>query len=274
MAGEMKNFHLQALEALGGVRALFTGRKGGVSVRWQGGLNWSYAVGDDLADVRENRRRSLEEIGLPVTAAIMAGLVHGDRVVAVQSVADGLTDWAPDQPGEGVDVRMIPDCDALITAVPGLALVVTAADCVPIYLYDPVRRVIGAAHAGWRGTVAGIAGKTVQAMVAHYGSDPAQIHGVVGPSIGPCCYEVDDAVAEPIRQQYGAQRAAQLLLPGKSAGKYQLDLWSANRLDLERAGLHHLAIAGACTACGVDRLFSHRAESGAAGRGAAVIALT
>ncbi len=255
--------HLTSLEGLGGVGALFTGRNGGVSPRWQNGLNWSYSVGDDLAHVRENRRRSLELLGLPAEAAVMAGLVHGDRVVAVTRA----------HAGNGGDVGLVPDCDALITDEPGLALIVTAADCVPVYLYDPIRRVIGVAHAGWRGTVAGIAGKTAQAMVRQYGCNPAEIHGAIGPSIGPCCYEVDDAVAAPLRQYYGAD-AEGLLTPGRTPGKYQLDLWEANRRDLLSAGLVHVKSSQACTSCQMDRLFSHRAERGAAGRAAALIALT
>lgn len=255
--------HLTELEALGGVGALFTGRLGGVSPRWEGGLNWSRSVGDEAVHVQENRRRSLALLGLPVEAAVMAGLVHGDRVVAVTG------DMLGRQPGE---VALVEDCDALITDQQGLALIVTAADCVPVYLYDPVRRVVGAVHAGWRGTVAGIAGKALKAMVERYGCRPADIHAAVGPSIGPCCYEVDEAVAGPLRQYYGAGAAA-LLLPGKAPGKYQLDLWEANRLDLVNAGAGRVSLSGECTACKVDRLFSHRAEAGRAGRGAALIAL-
>lgn len=255
--------HLTALEGLGGVSALFTGRLGGSSPRWEGGLNWSHSVGDQPEHVRENRRRTLALLGLSVGQAVMAGLVHGDRVVAVTG------EERPTQPG---DVALVEQCDALITDRAGLALIVTAADCVPVYLYDPGRRVVGVAHAGWRGTVTGIAGKTARAMAERYGCQPGEIHAAVGPSIGPCCYEVDDAVATPLREYYGADADA-LLLPGKRPGRYQLDLWEANQQDLRRAGVGAVIIAGACTACGVDRLFSHRAEAGAAGRGAAVIAL-
>lgn len=258
----VQTLHLTALEQLGGVGALFTGRLGGVSPRWQGGLNWSHSVGDEGSHVRENRRRTLALLGLPVERAVMAGLVHGDRVVAVTGSDAG---------AEG-DVAVVENCDALITDEPGLALIVTAADCVPVYLYDPVRRAVGAIHAGWRGTVAGIAGKAAKAMAERYGCRPGDIHGAIGPSIGPCCYEVDDAVAGPLRQYYGAG-AGKLLLPGKAPGKYQLDLWEANRLDLAGAGVGQISVSGECTSCKVDRLFSHRAEAGKAGRGAALIAL-
>jgi YfiH family protein len=254
---------LTALEAAGGVQAFFTGRAGGVSTAWDGGLNWSYAVGDVPEQVRENRRRSLAVAGVPLERAVMAGLVHGNRVVAVRG----------DEPPGQDEVRLVPDCDGLVTDRPGLALVVTAADCVPVFLYDPVRRAAGVVHAGWRGTVAGIAAEGVAAMERHYGSRPEDIRAMVGPSIGPCCYEVGPEVAEPVRAYYG-EAAAQLLRPGGAPGKYFLDLWSANRHDLHRAGVQHVDVAAVCTACEVAHLFSHRAERGRAGRGAAVIVLT
>nr|WP_245301978.1 peptidoglycan editing factor PgeF [Symbiobacterium terraclitae] len=265
--------HLTALEALGGVRAVFTGRQGGVSARWGGGLNWSVSVGDQPESVRENRRRSIAALGLTPGTAVMAGLVHGNRVAALpDATGDAVHPDGPLPPSSADEVRLIPETDALITDRPGLGLVVTAADCVPVYLYDPVRRVVGVAHAGWRGTVAGIAAATVRAMAARFGCDPADVHAAIGPSIGPCCYEVDDAVVRPVRGYYG-DRAQALLRPGARAGRHMLDLWTANRLDLESAGVRHIHLAEVCTACQRDRLFSHRAEGGTAGRGAAIIAL-
>lgn len=266
-------FPLASLEAASGVRAYFTGRSGGLSPQWKGGLNWSISVGDDPSLVRQNRERSLAHIGLTLDRTVIAGLVHGDRVVAVT----GEEELTPD------GIRLIPDCDGIITDEPNLALVVTAADCVPVLLYDPVRRAIGAVHAGWRGTVLGIAGKAVQAMVQTYGCNPADILAEVGPSIGPCCYEVDEVVAGPVRAQFG-EAAATFLQPvepppggqlsgAPNAGKFHLDLWAANQYDLLRAGVRSAQIHGTCTSCHVDALFSHRAEKGAAGRGAAIIAL-
>lgn len=255
-------FPFASIEAAGGVRAFFTGRNGGSSPRWNGGLNWSISVGDDPAHVRQNRERSLAAAGLPLERAVVAGLVHGDRVLAVT----GNEPLTPD------GIRLVTDYDALITDQERLALVVTAADCVPILLYDPVRRAIGAVHAGWRSTVLGIAGKAVQAMVQLYGSNPAEILAEIGPSIGPCCYEVDEAVAGPVRAQFGGAAEA-FLRPEGAPGKFRFDLWKANQHDLERAGVGSAQIDGTCTSCHVDRLFSHRAERGLAGRGAAIIAL-
>lgn len=266
---------LSALEAAGGVSAFFTGRSGGASARWDGGLNWSHAVGDLPQNVRANRRRTLATLGLAPGQAVMAGLVHGDRVVAVRAsdvAAASAAAGVSGQEGISDDVGLVDHCDGLITDVPGLALVITAADCVPIYLFDPDRPAIGVVHAGWRGTVLGIAGKAVAAMVEHYGSDPARIHAAIGPSIGPCCYEVDHRVVGPVDQQFGLQAQA-LYRSAGAPGKFLLDLWAANRLDLSRAGVRSISLSGQCTACGTDRLFSHRGEAGLAGRGAAVIAM-
>lgn len=258
----VQRLHLNALESLGGVVAFFTGRRAGVSDRWQGGLNWSYSVGDCPDSVRENRARSLSILGLNLKAAVMAGLVHGNRVTIVTG---------NEAPGRD-ELRLADDCDALITDRIGVAMVVTAADCVPIFLYDPSRRVIGVAHAGWRGTVSGIAGRTAMAMVETYGCKPTEIHAVIGPSIGPCCYEVDELVSEPLRIHFG-QVADRLLRPGATPDKEMLDLWEANRQDLLAVGVVHAQVSGECTSCKVDRYFSHRAEAGTAGRAAGVIVL-
>lgn len=254
--------HMASLERLGGVVAYFTGRSGGVSPRWQGGLNWSLSVGDRPEYVQENRRRSLAAAGLSPDRAAVAGLVHGSRVVAVTGR----------EPAGAGGMRLVPDCDGLVTDVVGFALVVTAADCVPLFFYDPAARAVGVAHAGWRGTVAGVGSATVAAMVAHFGCCPESIHAAIGPSIGPCCFEVGEQVIGPLRQYYGTD--ADGLMKPAGHGKWMVDLWEANLLDLKRAGVQDVSVAGECTVCGVARLFSHRAESGQAGRGAAIIALT
>jgi len=261
-ADGVQRLHLNALESLGGVSAFFTGRGVGVSDLWRNGLNWSYSVGDNPEHVQENRVRSLAILGPNLKTTVMAGLVHGNRVLPVTG-----------QEAHGRDhVRMVDHCDALITDRLGVALVVTAADCVPIFFYDPIRRVIGIAHAGWRGTVSGIASRTAEAMSDIYGCKPPHIHAVIGPSIGPCCYEVDQLVTSPLRSHFGPV-SSKLLRPGAGAGKEMLDLWAANRHDLLRVGIKDVSITGECTSCHVERYFSHRAEAGKAGRAAGVIAM-
>lgn len=248
------------LERLGGVVALFTTRHGG---------NCSHSIGDDPAAVAANRRRLLALAGAPPAAALLAGLVHGAGVARVTAPAPGTGPAAP----AGDAVGLVPATDALVTDTPGLALLVTTADCTPVYVYDPIRRAAGLAHAGWRGTAAGIAARTVAAMVREFGSDPARLYAVVGPAIGPCCYEVDEPVVAACRM--APAFGASWLQPGQRPGRWQLDLWAANREQLQAAGIPpaQVAVAGLCTSCRVQEFFSHRAEAGRAGRQAAILRL-
>jgi len=131
------------------------------------------------------------------------------------------------------------DGDALISAEPGVLLAIRTADCVPILLADPVRRVVAAVHAGWRGTVAGIAGKTVERMRAEYGTDPTDVLAAIGPSIGPCCFTVGQDV--PLPQQDG-----------------KADLWEANRKQLEGVGVGVIWVAERCTMCEEQEFYSFR----------------
>jgi YfiH family protein len=261
-AAGVRTLHFPALERLG-VRAYFTGRAGGVSQPPYASLNWSISVGDNPAHVRQNRRRALAPAGVTPAEAAIAGLVHGVDVARVDRLA-------PDESG----ITLVPGVDGLVTDRPGVALIITAADCVPVYLVDPVRRAIGLAHAGWRGTMGDMAGALVRALTHHYGSRPADLVAAVGPSIGPCCYEVDRPVHDAAVGQYG-QAAAAFFHPGRDAEHWQLDLWAANRHALERAGVPaaQVHVGGVCTSCQRRDLFSHRADGGRTGRGAAVLLL-
>lgn len=249
--------HLPFLERFPGIRAYFTGREGGVSPAYPGGLNWSLSVGDSPQHVQENRARSLAVAGLRPEQMAMAGLVHGTDVAVV-------TGPAP----------VVEDVDALVTDKQGVALVVTAADCVPVFLVDPERKAIGLVHAGWKGTVAGAGVAALRRMAEAFGTRPETVWSVIGPSIGPCCYEVDAVVTKPLHARFAAD-AEPLLREGVRPGRWMLDLWAANRLDLASAGVpgQQIQVSGTCTSCQVKALFSHRAEKGTAGRGAAVLAM-
>jgi YfiH family protein len=144
------------------------------------------------------------------------------------------------------------------------------ADCVPIFLHDPSHRAIGIVHAGWLGTVRGAASAAVQAMQAQFGTDPANLVAGIGPSIGPDHYEVGNDVASQVRQAFGADAPVLISIQN---GRTHFDLWAANRLLLERAGVRNVETAGLCTVCHNDDWFSHRAEHGRTGRFGAVIAL-
>lgn len=254
------------LEALGGVKALFTSRHGGVSPRPWNSLNLSHSVGDDPLNVAENRRRVVEGLDLPLEHTAVAGLVHGD---AVGRVDGPIPRKGPGGP-YGDPSGLVPEVDALITATPGIALLVTTADCTPIWLYDPDRRAAGLVHAGWRGTALRAVERAVQQMAAQFGSRPERLLAAVGPAIGPCCYEVD----QPVWAALGPA-GERWLRPGARPGRWQLDLWSANQEQLVAAGLRPeaVSVAGLCTSCQVDRFYSHRAEGGRTGRQAAVVVL-
>jgi YfiH family protein len=165
---------------------------------------------------------------------------------------------------------MQPDTDGLVTNTPNLPLVMAFADCTPIMLYDPVKQVAGIAHAGWRGTVAGVCQAAVQRMETTFDCAPADIQAVIGPAIGPCCYEVGNEVVAAVEAAFGT--CDELFKPGK-AQRPHFDQWAANELALRRAGVTQIEQARMCTACHVDEFYSHRAEAGRTGRFGAIIML-
>jgi purine-nucleoside/S-methyl-5'-thioadenosine phosphorylase / adenosine deaminase len=183
--------------------------------------------------------------------------VHGDRVMVIDAPRP-LT-------------REHEKADALITNKHDVTLLMRFADCVPIFLYDPVKQVIGIAHAGWMGTVKKIGLKTVQKMETVFGVNPGDVLAGIGPSIGPNEYEIGDDVIEAVRVAFPDD--VEDLLLKKQNGSVHLDLWSANRLALIEAGVARIEIAGISTAAHTDDWFSHRAENGKTGRMGALIAL-
>ncbi|MBX6342945.1 MAG: peptidoglycan editing factor PgeF, partial [Thermomicrobiaceae bacterium] len=190
--------------------------------------------------------------------------VHGAAVRVVE----------PGDAGRGAHsfADAIPGTDALVTATPGLPIAVFCADCVPILLYDPRHRVVAAVHAGWRGTVANVAGRAVATMRERFGTQPIELLAGIGPSIGPCCYEVGEEV-ESAWAAAGVDHDGVALR--RESASLRFDLWRANALALQAAGVREerIEIAAVCTACHVDRFFSHRAERGRTGRFAAIIAV-
>ncbi|MBI4732396.1 MAG: peptidoglycan editing factor PgeF [Chloroflexi bacterium] len=237
-------------------QAVFT-RRGGVSPEPWASLNLGGTVGDDSQRVRENRRRALAALGRDPGTVYDVWQVHGVEVAITR---------APRQP-ETPHLQ----ADAILTDQPGLTLMMRFADCVPVLLHDPARKVAGIAHAGWLGTVRGVVLATVEAMRSQFDSNPADLLAGIGPSIGPDHYEVGAEVVLQVRQAFGADASS--LLVGRG-GRMFFDLWAANRLQLERAGVTHIETAGLCTVCHNDDWFSHRAEHGRTGRFGAVIALT
>ncbi len=176
---------------------------------------------------------------------------HTAKVVAVGEEAYGAElNWE----------KPLPDCDGALTDLPGIPLMTIHADCPPVLLFDPVRRVAGTIHSGWRGTVGKISGEAIRLMTDRYGSRPADIIAGVGPSIGPCCYQVGEPVLSEVATAFGAARATELL-PKQSDGSHHFDLWQAISLTLHEVGLSasNIEQSGLCTRCHNDQFFSYRA---------------
>lgn len=232
-------------------------RAGGVSQAPWTGLNLGGNVGDDPQAVRHNHTLMYQTLGVAGARACSVWQVHSADVILVNGPVRGR--------------RWLALADAMITDRPDTPLSMRFADCVPLLFYDSIGGVIGMAHAGWRGTVQGVAANTVRAMVAAYGCEPPHIQVGIGPSIGPEHYQVGEEVVAAVEQYFG--RTDDLIRRDPDDGTAYLNLWAANRLDLERVGVEQIEIAEICTASHTDEFFSHRAEKGRTGRFGAVISL-
>ena len=257
--------YADGIEAAGGAVHGFSTRKGGVSQGIFASLNLGLTRGDDPEHVRENYRRFLSAVGtMDKTTFAMCNQVHGDTVRAI-TTADVKSDLYG---------KLHYEADGMMTAIPGVALVVFSADCIPVLLYDPVRRVIAALHSGWRGTAAGIVTRAVERMEEVYGCRPENILAAIGPGIGPCCFETHEDV--PNAMMAAVASPALPFIKIKEIGKFSVDLKGINAKRLELAGLEpdHIAVCGDCTACMEDKYWSHRRQGAERGSMAAVIELT
>ena len=263
--GETPYLKYPMLENTGIVRHGFSTRLGGVSEGYYASLNLSFDRGDRKEAVRENFRRIGEAMGVRCEDMVLSRQTHTTNVRVVTE----------DDRGKGiVRERDYTDVDGLVTNVPGICLVTSYADCVPLYFVDPVKRVIGLSHSGWRGTVAKIGKKTVEVMNDTFGSDPGDILAAVGPSVCMDCYEVSKDVIERVKEAF-AEHLWEQLFYRKPDGKYQLNLWKANELIFREAGIseEHITVTNVCTHCNSDILYSHRAVGDKRGNLCAFLAL-
>jgi YfiH family protein len=247
-------YRFERLSGAEGVMHAVLTRVGGVSQPPYATLNLGHTVGDDLAAVEENHRRALGALGLAPRQVVSPYQMHGARVGVVGRAHLGTVQ---------------PATDALVTAVPGVPLLMRFADCAPVLLFDPVRRVVGMAHAGWRGVVAGTVAAAVQMMTGRLGCDPADMWAGIGPTIGPCCYAVGPEVVSVV--EAACPPGADVVCGAD--GRTCLDLPAAVRAQLCAVGVERIEDAGLCTACRVDEFFSHRAERGRTGRFGVVMEL-
>ena len=235
----------------------FTTRHGGVSEGIFSSMNIAIKLDEKPENVAENFRILGDSLGFTVDDLVLTRQVHSD-IVRVVDRADC----------NGCFHRDYPECDALVTNTPGVALTVFTADCTPILFHDPVTGAVGAAHAGWRGTASAIAVKTVEAMVREFGCKPEDIRAAIGPNIGFCHFETHSDVPDAMIAAFGED-----IMPyiRRSGEKYYVNLKEINALILRRAGLRHIEISEECTMCRPDRFWSHRITGEKRGSQGAVI---
>ncbi|BCG60228.1 peptidoglycan editing factor PgeF [Paenibacillus sp. URB8-2] len=256
------------------ITAGFTGRTGGAGRAPYESLNCAFHVGDIPEDVIKNRKMVAESLGFALEDWTCGEQVHGAEIAVV--TADDKGRGSLDRSSAFVDT------DGLLTDVPGVLLVSFYADCVPLFFHDPVAGAVGLAHAGWKGTVAEIALAMVRRMEDVYGSRKENIRGAIGPSIGACCYEVDDFVMDRVRSLEDSlvreQESAESLYSPSTAhiSKMMLNLKELNRRIMIKAGIlpTHIECTTWCTSCSHDLFFSYRKENGVTGRMASWIGIT
>ncbi|MBQ3216391.1 MAG: peptidoglycan editing factor PgeF [Oscillospiraceae bacterium] len=256
-AGELEYLIAPLLE---GTPHCFSTRYGGVSEGDLASLNLGIHRGDCPKNVLENYRILGQQVGFEAKQTVFTRQIHSDIIERV----------GKKERGRGLIFPVSHGCDGLITNERGVALTVFSADCTPVLLYDPVAQAIGAVHAGWRGTAAGIAGKAADKMVREFGCRPENIRAAIGPCISQCCFETDADVPDAMRSSFGTA-AEEFIRP--HGEKYYVNLKGLNALALRSSGVVQVDIAHECTACQPHRFWSHRRVGNQRGSLAAIIML-
>jgi hypothetical protein len=234
------------------VLTCFTTRHGGVSQKPFDTLNLAFHVNDNTRDVIANHTLLARTLGYDVKKLVHMRQIHSDHIVVVN---------------EQFNFDTPPQCDALITNISSLPLMVMSADCTPILIYDPLHHAIGAVHAGRTGALNGILTKTIQKMLEIYGSNPEELHIVLGPSICGSCYEINESIAQEVHTKGYTQS-----LKYKEE-KVFLDVNTILIQQLEVLGVKHYEVSPHCTSCSCGDFFSYRVCSQYTGRIAGVIML-
>jgi len=238
----------------------FTTRHKGISRAPYNSLNLGINTDDSLQNVQGNRNLLARAFKTKTEKLVTVNQVHGADILVI------------DEPNKDFSHFQKIDCDGIITNQPNVMIAVCVADCAPILLFDPVKSVIASIHAGWKGTAAGIATKGVKSMSKIFGSNPDEIIAVIGPTIGPCCYEVDEIVKTSfVKNGLDWEACAKNI----NNEKWSLDISKANKDQLLSVGLKgkNIEVADQCVSCLHDRFFSYRRNSGNTGRQAGFIML-
>jgi YfiH family protein len=254
-------YAIPSFDKTGIVKTCFTSRIGGVSKNPYNALNLGMNTEDLRENILENFRLLCEGLEISMNDLVFSDQVHGDHIKIVKE----------EDIGKGILRESdIIGVDALITNVKKIPLVTVYADCLPIFLLDPVKKIIALAHAGWRGTVLKIGKKVVKRMIETFQTNPKDCLAAIGPSIGKCCYEVDEDVINKFNKNF---TNIDSFVFSKENNKYMLDLWQANKVSLEEIGLleKNITISNLCTMCNRELLFSYRGDGGITGRMAAIM---
>ena len=235
----------------------FTTRYGGVSRGIFDSMNIAIKEGEEPENVRKNLQILADSLDFDLNKLVLTHQTHSD-IVRVVGSGDHTSCFHKDYP----------ECDALVTNEPGVALMIFTADCTPMIFHDPVTGAVGAAHAGWRGTAAAIGPKTVQAMCREFGAKPENIRAAIGPNIGACCFETDSDVPNAMIEAFGEEVKA-FIHPKEH--KYYVNLKEINALILRRCGVTHIDISCDCTKCQPNRFWSHRITGSSRGSQGAII---
>ncbi len=248
--GPVKYVESALLKQYDSIIHAFCSRWGGVSQGRFSNLNFSVREGDGNEQVMKNWTILADAFTIPVANFHTVNQVHEDGILIIDDSTD-------------ITAMQGDDYDAIITNRSGLAVGVKTADCVPVFLFDRVQNIIGVVHAGWRGTAKRIVATTIHRFEETFSTKAEDLIAVVGPSIGPCCYEVDRVVRDAMKDD-----AALLFTPSDNRDRWMFDLPRANRLQILDAGVPSANIveAGICTSCQRDTFFSHRGEGGRTGR--------
>lgn len=243
----------------------FSTRSSGYSSGVYTSLNLALHVGDNEQDVIANRKKLTEIIGFSYDAWTCAEQVHGNNIEIITADKRGR--------GRFTLEDAIPNVDGIVTNLPDILLTSFYADCVPLYFFDPVKKVVGLAHAGWKGTVLKIGEKMIETMCNSFGSNPEEIKIAIGPSIGQCCYEVDDQVIKPLNSTLNFIPEEAIISKGNM--HYDLDLKKINQQIIKKAGIlpENIEISSLCTSCNQNIFYSFRKEHGKTGRMASWIGL-
>jgi hypothetical protein len=260
----MNVFKFKNLSGQSNVLHFISTRHGGISAGNCKGLNIGFGTNDSAENVLQNRKILATNVGVPLNHFVFPRQTHSANIALIHRSQRGL----------GVFERetALPETDALITNEPETCIAVQVADCVPLLLFDPENRAVGAIHAGWRGTASQICMHTIRAMQWHFGTRPENLLAGIGPSIGACCYNT----GYDVKEAFDYVKPALNTIFEERNSKLYLNLWAANREQLVFAGVkpENIEVAGVCSHCNAAEYFSHRHSNGDTGRFAAAIMLT